>query len=125
MFQVDDETMNELSQVFHALTEYLHWLIERKDLESFDKLMPVFDKMNGLMLGIMEGNVPEVAGTIDAINRLHTAITERLAQAKTPQEYEQLLNEANKMWEEIQKEIADEAAERDKREQTAKKEQKH
>jgi len=34
MFQVDAETINDLSQVVDALIKYQQWLIERKDLEA-------------------------------------------------------------------------------------------
>jgi len=54
MFQVDAETINDLSQVVDALIKYQQWLIERKDLEATHRLMPIVKKMNGLLLGILE-----------------------------------------------------------------------
>ena len=34
LLKVDSETINNLVQVFDALTKYLQWLIEKKDLEA-------------------------------------------------------------------------------------------
>ncbi len=125
MFQVDSETLNDLTQVYDTLAKFLQWLIKRKDLEATGKLMPIVKVMSSLLAGIVEGNIPEAAATFDVINRMADEMNERLAQAKTPEEFEKLSNEADKVCEMVQKMLDDHLAEINKLEQTGKKEQKH
>ena len=124
-FKVDSETMNDLAQVVDSLTKYLQWLIEKKDLEAVNKLSPIVERMNALMLGILEGKIPEIAGPIDAINRLGDKINERLAQATTREEIDQLSDEADKAWQRIQGVIDKGLAEITKREETVTKDRMH
>ena len=124
LLKVDSETINNLAQVFDALTKYLQWLIEKKDLEAVNKLSPIVQRMSDLMLGILEGNNPEIGGFIDAFNRTADEINERLAQATTREEIDQLSDEADKAWQQIQGVMDKGLAEITKRE-TATKERKH
>ncbi len=96
-----------------------------KDLEAVNKLGPIVKRMNNLMLGILEGNIPEIGGSIDAINRMADEINERLAQATTPEEIDQLSDEADKAWQRIQGVIDKGLAEITKRKETAIKDRKH
>jgi len=125
LFQVDSETVNDLARVVDALTKYLQWLIEKKDLEAVNKLSPIVKRMNDLMLGILEGNIPGIDGPIDAINRMGDEINERLAQVTTPEELAQLSSEADRVWEKVQEMMYKELAEISKRGETTKKETKH
>lgn len=124
-FKVDSETINDLTQVGEALTKYLHWLIEKKDLGAASKLSPIVGRMNDLMLGILEGKHPEIGGTFDAINRWEGELRKRLAQATTREEIDQLSGEIDKAWQQLQEVRAEGLAEIAKREETAKKDRKH
>jgi len=125
LFQVDSETVNDLARVVDALTKYLQWLIEKKDLEAVNKLSPIVKRMSDLMLAILEGNNPEIGGAIDAINQTGDEINERLAQATTPEELDQLSNEVDKEMQKVHEVMDKGLAEISKREETAKKEKKH
>jgi len=124
-FKVDSETVNDLARVVDALTKYLQWLIEKKDLEAVNKLSPIVKRMNDLMLAILEGNIPEIGGAIDAINQTGDEINERLAQATTPEELDQLSNEVDTEMQKVHEVMDKGLAEISKREETAKKETKH
>jgi len=124
-FKVDSETINDLAQVGDALTKYLQWLIEREDLEAVIKLRPIVQRINDLMLGILEGNYPEIGGVIDAINQMGEEINERLAQATTPEKLDQLSNEVDKETQKIHEVMDKGLAEITKREETVIKERKH
>jgi len=125
LLKVDSETINDLAQVGDALTKYLNWLIKKKDLEAIDKLSPIVKRMNVLLVGILEGNYPEFGSPIDAINRMADEINERMAKAVTPEELDQLSNEADRAWQKIQEVIDEGLAEITKREKTITKESKH
>lgn len=125
MFQVDSKTINDLTQVCESLAKYGQWLLKRKDLEATGKLMPIVKIMSSLLAGILEGSIPEAAATFDVINRMADEMNERLAQAKTPEEFEKLSNEADKVFEMAQKMLDDATAEFEKQEQNSKKEQIH
>ena len=126
LFKVDFETINDLAHDCDELTKYLQWLIEKKDLEAVNRLSPIVKRMNALMLGILEGKVPEIGAPIDAINRMADEINERLAQATTPEEFDQLSDEADKAWQHIQEVIDKGLAEiGTKQEETSTKERKH
>ena len=125
LFKVDSETINDLTQVGDALTKYLQWLMEKKDLEAANKLSPIVIRMTDLMCAILEGKYPEMGGTFDAINRLGDELNEKLAQATTREEIDQLSDEVDKVWQHIQ-EVRDKGlAEITKREETVTKERKH
>ncbi len=125
LFKVDSETINDLTQVNDALTKYLQWLMEKKDLEAANKLSPIVNRMTDLMCAILEGKYPEMGATFDAINRLGDELNERLAQATTREEIDQLSDEVDKVWQHIQ-EVRDKGlAEITKREETVTKERKH
>ncbi len=125
LFKVDSETINDLTQVGDALTKYLQWLMEKKDLEAANKLSPIVKRMTDLMCAILEGKYPEMGGTFDAINRLGDELNEKLAQATTREEIDQLSDEVDKVWQQIQEVRDGGLAEIAKREETAKKDRKH
>ncbi len=125
LFKVDSETINDLTQVGDALTKYLQWLMEKKDLEAANKLSPIVNRMTDLMCAILEGKYPEMGGTFDTINRLADELNERLAQATTREEIDQLSDEADKVWQHIQGMRDKGLAEITKREEIVTKERKH
>ena len=125
LFKVDSETINDLTQVGDALTKYLQWLMEKKDLEAANKLSPIVIRMTDLMCAILEGKYPEMGATFDAINRLGDELNERLAQATTREKIDQLSDEVDKVWQHIQGARDKALAEITKREETVTKERKH
>ena len=90
IYSVDSETFNELSRANDELIQYLQWLIERKDLEAINKFSPIVRRTTDLFLAILKGAFPEISHVLDAFNKLRDEITERIAQASTPEEIEQL-----------------------------------
>jgi len=54
-------------------------------------------------LAILEGAFPEMSHVADALNKLRDEITDRIAQASTPQEIEQLSKEIDELMSDYQK----------------------
>jgi hypothetical protein len=100
-FFVDSRVISDLVKTFEALTEYLGWLLERQHLDAYEKLKPVVSKFNVIMLGILEGNVPEIGRVIDLINRFHHKLDEELAEANTIEEVERLQQIARQVYDAI------------------------
>jgi methyl-accepting chemotaxis protein len=111
IYSVDSETFNELSRANDELIQYLQWLIERKDLEAINKLSPIVRRTTDLFLAILKGAFPEISHVIDAFNKLRDEITERIAQASTPEEIEQLSKQVDELTSDYQKRINEVVAE--------------
>jgi GTP1/Obg family GTP-binding protein len=111
IYYVDSETFSELSHANDELIQYLHWLIERKDLEAINKLGPIVRRMTDLFLAILEGAFPEISHAMNAFNKLRDEITERIARASTPEEIEQLSKQVDKLTSDYQKRIDEVMAE--------------
>ena len=111
IYSVDSETFNELSHANDELIQYLQWLIERKDLEAINKLSPIVRRTTDLFLAILEGAFPEISHVIDAFNKLRDEITERIAQAGTPEEIQQLSKQVDELTSDYQKRINEVVAE--------------
>ena len=111
IYSVDSETFNELSRANDELIQYLQWLIERKDLEAINKLSPIVRRTTDLFLAILEGTFPEISHVIDAFNKLRDEITERIAQASTPEEIKQLSKQVDELTSDYQKRINEVVAE--------------
>jgi methyl-accepting chemotaxis protein len=111
IYSVDSETFNELSHANDELIQYLQWLIERKDLEAINKFSPIVRRTTDLFLAILEGVFPEISHVIDAFNKLRDEITERIAQASTPEEIEQLSKQVDELTSDYQKRINEVVAE--------------
>jgi methyl-accepting chemotaxis protein len=111
IYSVDSETFNELSHANDELIQYLQWLIERKDLEAINKLSPIVRRTTDLFLAILEGPFPEISHVIDAFNKLRDEITERIAQASTPEEIQQLSKQVDELTSDYQKRINEVVAE--------------
>ena len=111
IYSVDSETFDELSRANDELIQYLQWLIERKDLEAINKLSPIVRRTTDLFLAILEGAFPEISHVIDAFNKLRDEITERIAQASTPEEIEQLSKQVDELTSDYQKRINEVVAE--------------
>jgi oligoendopeptidase F len=95
MFHIDAETLNDLSHANDELIEGLHWLLGRRDLAAFEKLYPLVSRITDLIVAILEGAFPEISHVSDALNRLSTAINERMSTASTQEEIEQLSREVD------------------------------
>jgi archaellum component FlaC len=54
-------------------------------------------------LAILEGAFPEMSHVADALNKLREEITNRIAQARTPEEIEQLSKEVDELMSDYQK----------------------
>jgi ABC-type transporter Mla subunit MlaD len=92
-FHIDSETLNGLSHANDELIQSLHWLLGRRDLAAFEKLYPIVRQITELIVAILEGAFPEMSHVSDALNRLSDAINERMSQARTQEEIEQLSRE--------------------------------
>jgi hypothetical protein len=103
IYHVDSETFDELCHANDELIQYLQWLIERKDLEAFSKLKPIVEQITDHFLAILEGAFPEMSHVVDALNKLRDEITDRIAQASTPEEIEQLSKEVDEIMSDYQK----------------------
>jgi hypothetical protein len=103
VYHVDSETFNELCHPNDELIQYLQWLIERQDLEAFTKLKPIVEQITDHFLAILEGAFPEMSHVADALNKLRDEITDRIAQASTPEEIEQLSKEVDELMSDYQK----------------------
>ena len=108
---IDSETFNDLSNAINELTKYLGWLNERKDLEAINKLSPIVGRMTDLFVAITEGAFPRLSHAVDAINHRRAEISQRIAQANTPEEIEQLSKEVDKLVSDYQKRIDEVKAE--------------
>jgi hypothetical protein len=95
MFHIDAETLNDLSHANDELIQGLHWLLGQRDLAAFEKLYPIVSRITDLIVVILEGAFPEMSHVSDALNRLSTAINERMSKASTREEIEQLCREVD------------------------------
>jgi hypothetical protein len=95
MFHIDAETLNDLSHANDELIQSLHWLLARTDLAVFEKLYPIVRRITDLIIAILEGAFPEMSNVSDALNRLSTAINERMSKTGTQEEIEQLCREVD------------------------------
>ena len=93
MFHIDSETLNDLSHANDELIQSLHWLLGRRDLAAFEKLHPIVRQITELIVAILEGAFPEMSHVSDALNRLSDEINERMSNASTREEIEQLCSE--------------------------------
>jgi hypothetical protein len=94
---IDAETFNDLSNTIGELIKYLGWLNERKDLEAINKLSPIVGRITDLFVAITEGAFPRISHAVDTINQRRGKISQRIAQANTPEEIEQLSKEVDKL----------------------------
>ena len=108
---IDAETFNDLSNTIGELIKYLGWLNERKDLEAINKLSPIVGRMTDLFVAITEGAFPRISHAVDTINQVRGEISQRIAQANTPEEIEQLSKEVDKLVSDYQKRIDEVKAE--------------
>jgi hypothetical protein len=95
MFHIDAETINDLSRANDELIQSLHWLLGRTDLAAFEKVYPIARRITDLIVAILEGAFPEMSHVSDALNRLSTAINERMSKISTREEIEQLCREVD------------------------------
>jgi len=108
---IESKTFNDLSNAIHELIKYLQWLNERKDLEAINKLGPIVGRMTDLFVAITEGAFPRISHAVDTINQRRGEISQRIAQANTPEEIEQLSKEVDKLVSDYQKRIDEVKAE--------------
>ena len=108
---IDAETFNDLSNTIGELIKYLGWLNERKDLEAINKLSPIVGRMTDLFVAITEGAFPRISHAFDTINQVRGEISQRIAQANTLEEIEQLSKEVDKLVSDYQKRIDEVKAE--------------
>ena len=108
---IDAETFNDLSNTIGELIKYLGWLNERKDLEAINKLSPIVGRMTDLFVAITEGAFPRISHAVDTINQRRGEISQRIDQANTPEEIEQLSKEIDKLVSDYQKRIGEVKAE--------------
>ena len=108
---IDAETFNDLSNTIGELIKYLGWLNERKDLEAINKLSPIVGRMTDLFVAITEGAFPRISHAVDTINQRRGEISQRIDQANTPEEIEQLSKEVDKLVSDYQKRIDEVKAE--------------
>ena len=108
---IESKTFNDLSNAIHELIKYLQWLNERKDLEAINKLGPIVGRMTDLFVAITEGAFPRISHAVDTINKRRGEISQRIDQANTPEEIEQLSNEVDKLVSDYQKRIDEVKAE--------------
>lgn len=108
---IESKTFNDLSNAIHELIKYLQWLNERKDLEAINKLGPIVGRMTDLFVAITEGAFPRISHAVDTINKRRGEISQRIDQANTPEEIEQLSKEVNKLVSDYQKRIDEVKAE--------------
>jgi len=108
---IDSERFNDLSNAIGELIKYLGWLNERKDLEAINNLSPIVGRMTDLFVAITEGAFPRISHAVDTINQRRGKISERIAQANTPEEIEQLSKEVDKLTSDYQKRIDEVKAE--------------
>jgi hypothetical protein len=100
---IESKTFDDLSNAIHELIKYLQWLNERKDLEAINKLSPIVGRMTDLFVAITEGAFPRISHAVDTINQRRGKISQRIAQANTPEEIEQLSKEVDKLVSDYQK----------------------
>jgi hypothetical protein len=79
------------------LVNYVLWLQERNDLEAFDKLKPIVDRITILFMAICEGFCPEITPAVDAVDRFFDEISRRMKQASTLEEIAELCRRGDKM----------------------------
>ena len=108
---IEAETFNDLSNTIGELIKYLGWLNERKDLEAINKLSPIVGRMTDLFVAITEGAFPRISHAVDTINQRRGEISQRIDQANTPEEIEQLSKEIDKLVSDYQKRIGEVKAE--------------
>ena len=108
---IDAERFNDLSNTIGELIKYLGWLNERKDLEAINKLSPIVGRMTDLFVAITESAFPRISHAVDTINQVCGEISQRIAQANTPEEIEQLSKEVDKLVSDYQKRIDEVKAE--------------
>jgi hypothetical protein len=108
---MESKTFDDLSNAIHELIKYLQWLNERKDLEAINKLSPIVGRMTDLFVAITEGAFPRISHAVDTINQRRGKISQRIAQANTPEEIEQLSKEVDKLVSDYQKRIDEVKAE--------------
>ena len=108
---IESKTFNDLSNAIDELIKYLGWLNERKDLEAINKLSPIVGRVTDLFVAIAEGAFPRLSHAVDAINHRRAEISQRIAQANTPEEIEQLSKEVDKLVSDYQKRIHEVKAE--------------
>ena len=108
---IDSERFNDLSNAIGELIKYLGWLNERKDLEAINKLSPIVGRMTDLFVAITEGAFPRISHAVDTINQRRGEISQRIDQANTPEEIEQLSKEIDKLVSDYQKRIGEVKAE--------------
>jgi hypothetical protein len=104
---IESKTFNDLSNAIHELIKYLQWLNERKDLEAINKLGPIVGRMTDLFVAITEGAFPRISHAVNTRGE----ISQRIAQANTPEEIEQLSKEVDKLVSDYQKRIGEVKAE--------------
>jgi uncharacterized protein YjgD (DUF1641 family) len=108
---IDSERFNDLSNAIGELIKYLGWLNERKDLEAINNLSPIVGRMTDLFVAITEGAFPRISHAVDTINQRRDEISQRIAQANTPEEIERLSKEVDKLVSDYQKRIDEVMAE--------------
>jgi len=86
MHQIDSETLDEISRAHDELVKCVDWFLGRNDLEAVDRLMPIVESIGNRLMGIYEGNYPEIGPCIEAINRFGDEMVQKFVQARTPEE---------------------------------------